>query len=106
MKNMKNSRLLTILFMLLVVVALAACGGTTADSGDTDSGEETTTTDTTTTDTTEGEAITLKMVVCCGPDVAPIYDELFEAWHAANPQYANVNVELDVTPFEQPVPQD
>ena len=95
MTRKNKSRLVKVLFMLLMGIAMAACGGTpdSGGSGGTESGGG------------DGEAITLKFVICCGPEDAVVYDEIFEAWRAAEPQYANVNIELDVTPFAELFPK-
>ena len=91
MKNKKYT-LLKILLVLLSAMALAACGGA-ADTGG--SSEE----------IADGEALTLKFVICCGPEDAVVYNEVFDAWRAAEPKYANVTIDLDVTPFSELFPK-
>ncbi|MEM7115177.1 MAG: extracellular solute-binding protein [Chloroflexota bacterium] len=92
MKNKKKSSLISFLLIMLAAIVLAACGG--ADGGGGGDG-----------DIEPGEEVTLKFVVCCGPDVAVTYNAIFDAWRAAQPEYANVTVELDVTPFSELFPK-
>lgn len=98
----KNSSLATILLILILGVVLVACGGTDSgtESGGAESGEVETGGD-----SNDAEAITLKFVLCCGPDDAVAYTAVFDAWKEAQPQYANVTIELDVTPFAELFPK-
>ena len=113
---MKNKYTYKFFAILLVVLAMAvtACGGDTAEpEADSGSDSETTTETDDGSSSEAGEAdeageaeeITLKFVICCGPEDAVVYDEIFDAWRAAEPQYANVTVELDITPFAQLFPK-
>ena len=104
MKNLKRSRLMMALLMLLLTAVLAGCAGAT-DSGGTDSGGAESGEVDTGGSSGEAEEITLKFVICCGPEDAVVYGEIFEAWKAAQPEYANVTVELDVTPFAELFPK-
>jgi ABC-type glycerol-3-phosphate transport system substrate-binding protein len=107
MKNKYTYKFFAILLVVLAMV-VTACGGDTAepeaDSGS-DSEAVTETDDSSSSESSEAEAITLKFVICCAPEDAVVYDEIFEAWKAAEPQYANVNIELDVTPFGELFPK-
>ncbi len=110
MKDKYNYKFFAILLVVLAM-ALTACGGDTAEPGadsgsdsdataessDSSSGEEAD-------EASEAEALTLKFVICCDPDDAVIYDEIIAAWKVAEPQYANVTVELDLKPFSELFP--
>ena len=104
MKNKYTYKFFTIMLVVLAM-ALTACGGDTAEPEADSGGDIEATTETSDSSSSEAEAITLKFVICCAPEDAVVYDEIFEAWKAAEPQYANVTIELDVTPFEQLFPK-
>lgn len=103
---MKNKNRYKFFAILLVIIAMAivACGGGT-DEPAADSGSDTETATETDGSSGEAEAITLKFVICCAPEDAVVYNEIFDAWKAAEPQYANVTIELDVTPFAELFPK-
>ena len=107
MKNKYNYKFFAILLVVLAM-ALSACGGDTAEPG-ADSGSDSEaapeTDDSSSSESSEAEAITLKFVLCCGPDDALAYTAVFDAWREAEPQYANVEIELDVTPFAELFPK-
>lgn len=104
MKNKNTYIFLTILIVILAL-ALTACGGDSAEPEADSGGDSGTTTETGDSSSSEAEAITLKFVICCAPEDAVVYNEIFDAWRAAEPQYANVNIELDVTPFGELFPK-
>lgn len=110
MKKTYPYKLLAILLIILAMV-IAACGGNTAEpaaetGGDSEAATETeATTADEASEAGEAEAITLKFVICCGPEDAVTYNAIFDAWKVAEPQYANVTVELDVTPFAELFPK-
>ena len=90
----RNSSLASILLLLVLAIFFVACGGDAGGGAEVGSS-----------DISDGEAITLKFVICCGPDRAVTFDEIFKAWKAAEPKYANVTIELDVTPFSELFPK-
>ncbi len=93
------------ILLVVLAMALAACGGDTSEP-EADSGSDSeAASETDDGDSGEAEAITLKFVLCCGPDDALSYEAVFDAWREAEPQYANVTIELDVTPFSELFPK-
>ena len=94
MKNIKKSTLIKTLLLLILAMALTACGGETDSGGEVGSSE-----------IEDGEEITIKFLMCCGPDDAVAYNAVFDAWKAAEPKYRNVNIEIDVTPFSELFPK-
>ena len=110
MKLQKYRWLLMVLLSLILAISIVACGGGDegeegADEGDTSgdtSGDEG---DTSGDEGEEMEALTLKFVICCAPEDAVTYNEIFDAWREEEPQYANVDIELDVTPFAELFPK-
>ncbi|MCA9994117.1 MAG: extracellular solute-binding protein [Anaerolineales bacterium] len=110
---MKNKYPYTFFTILLVILAMVitACGGSSTEEPAAESGSESEAAKQTDesaageTASSEAEAITLKFVICCAPEDAVTYNEIFDAWKAAEPQYANVNIELDVTPFAELFPK-
>ena len=117
MKLQKYRWLIMVLLSLILATAIVACGGgdegeegadegdtsgdTSGDEGDTSGDEGDTAGDT----GDEAMELTLKFVICCAPEDAVTYNEIFDAWREAEPQYANVQVDLDVTPFAELFPK-
>ncbi len=104
---MKNQYTYKFFAVLLVVIAMAigACGGDTAEPEADSGGDSDAAAESDDSSSSDAEAITLKFVVCCAPEDAVVYNEIFEAWKVAEPQYANVTIELDVTPFGELFPK-
>ena len=97
MKLLNKRWLITVVLAVFLALAIVACGSSDeGEEGAGGAGEST---------IEDGEELTLKFVICCGPEDAVVYNEIFDAWREAEPRFANVTVELDVTPFAELFPK-
>jgi ABC-type glycerol-3-phosphate transport system substrate-binding protein len=100
MKFKREYWFIMIVAMLMLALIVTGCGGDDeepAEEADAPAAEEK--------DEAAAEAISLNFLALNDPDQLLAYEDMIAAWKASDPQWANVEVQVDSVPFSQLFPK-